>query len=103
MAWETRHDKRQRYYYRCYRTADGKVKKEYLGKNRTAEIAAALDELAQAEQKAAIAAWREQKRQEEAIDVAVEDFREECDVLLEVALGTAGYYLHRGEWRKRRV
>jgi hypothetical protein len=101
MAWETRHDNRQRYYYRSRRTADGKVEKQYLGKGRTAELAAASDQKAQAERKAALAAWREQKREQDAIDAALKDFCEECSVMLEAALVAAGYYLHRGEWRRR--
>ena len=101
MAWEARCDRRQRYYYRSYRTADGKVRKQYLGKGRVAEIAAALDELARAERKAAMAAWREQLRQEKAAEAALDDFCNECGVLLQTAMEAAGYCLHRGEWRRR--
>lgn len=99
MAWESRSG--LQYFYRSYRTPDGRVRKEYFGNGARAECAAARDAERQ----------REKRRDEEAIvafcvevsdaDLLLTSFGQRCSLLLEATLVANGYHKHRGEWRRR--
>jgi len=103
MAWEKRNETRNRYLYRSYRTVNGKVRKEYLGKGDLAATASRLQEQAEAKRIAAAAAWNREKGREAEVTAALHDFCCESDALVHAVLTAAGYYSHRGEWRKRRA
>jgi hypothetical protein len=100
MAWEYRHGKTKKYYYKS-RKVNGKVVKNYYGCGRTAELFAIAD----AERKFI----REQARIErERLDELDRQITEFCQVVDGIALGllvSRGYYRHKGnhlDWRKRR-
>ena len=100
MAWEYRHGRTKKYFYKS-RKINGRVIKEYYGCGLTAQLFAALD----AERK-----WqREQARIErERLDEIDKQITEFCQVVDDIAVGflvCRGYYRHKGnrsDWRKRR-
>jgi hypothetical protein len=103
MAWETRRNGR-RYYYTA-RRVDGRVVKEYMGRDNAATQAFAKLEWSDAE-RARIARRRQLQREAEylELDRELEEFHEWCDLIFKAAMLVAGYHQHaRGHWRKRRV
>lgn len=103
MAWERRGKNGNRYFYRSFRDAGGKVRKRYYGRGPMGQLAANLGAAAQTERKAAAEDWQKQKQQHDAVSAAVEAFCEECDLLLSAVMLAAGYHEHRGQWRRRRA
>src|SRR5260370_42593592 len=100
VAWERRGS--GVYFYRSVRDA-GRVRKEYVGTGRIAELAAELGELDRLERKV------ERFEAEEQLAMALEAcppdellsaFSQQVDRMIADALTTAGFHRHkRGEWR----
>lgn len=104
MAWEKRGN--QKYYYRSERVG-GRVRKQYYGRGKSAELMVRLEELEREQTKEQKQAEREKWRAEvqrlEAADPAVEDMWKATDQMVRAALLLAGYHQHnRGEWRRHR-
>jgi hypothetical protein len=93
MAWETRSNGR-RYYYRV-RRVNGRVVREYCGGGERGMAAAEADRARALEKKA--------KRDFDDIDADYAALIRITDLLFRAYHEAAGYHLHRGEWRKRRV
>jgi hypothetical protein len=100
MAWEYRHGKTKKYFYKS-RKVNGKVKKEYYGCGRTAELFAAAD----AERKFRLEQARMGRERLDELDRQITEF---CQVVDGIAIGflvSQGYYRHKGnflDWRKRK-
>jgi hypothetical protein len=107
MSWDTKKGTKQSYYYRCERRPGcPHPVKIYLGKGPEAEAAARdLEERKQAQQtRRAIereALLREELRVTPA-EESLKHFQNLVDLLIRTALQEAGYYEHRGEWRRMR-
>jgi len=102
VAWEER-KRGGRYYTRSRRSPeDGRVLREYVGSGPLAEIVAEEErtkrELAEAERK------REKKELErlEALGAPVLEISEAAEILVRAHLIAAGYYRHKGEYRRAR-
>src|SRR5262249_9085371 len=97
MAWE-KHGRRS-YYYRSVRRA-GKVVKVYHGTGPVGRLAAEVDALRRAEQRAEADA---RKAQQDGLDAAVKltrDLSAECELLAAATLLAAGYHrASRHPWR----
>ena len=100
MAWEQRKNRRQKYYYRSYRTPDGRVRKEYVGTGRDAERAAAKDAEKRAEVERRRAEHQALLAELEQASNAVADLAHGCDVMLNASLLTHGYQCRKGVWRQ---
>lgn len=98
MAWEGR-ARGGRYYTRSKRTG-GRVVREYIGAGPAGELAAALDQLDQAERAADRQAWRAERAAVKAPAAAAAAFGRLVDDALDLALTGAGLRNHRGEWRR---
>ena len=98
MAWEGR-ARGGRYYTRSKRIA-GRVVREYIGAGPAGELAAALDQLDQAERQADRKAWRAELATVKAPASSVTAFGRLVDDALDLALTGAGLRNHRGEWRR---
>lgn len=98
MAWEGR-ARGGRYYTRSRRVG-GRVVREYIGAGPAGELAAALDQLDQAERKADRQAWQAERAAVLAPAADVATFGRLVDDALVLALTGAGLRLHRGEWRR---
>ena len=97
MAWEKYGARR--YYYRCVRR-DGAVKKLYYGAGATGQLAAEVDALRRAEQKAEIETRKAQKDRLDAAMTLTRDLSEGCELLAAATLLAAGYHRpSRHPWR----
>lgn len=83
------------YYYRTHRV-DGRVTNQYLGRSPAAAQAAAEDA-------ARIAAERAATERYEKINKMLDDYERVLRTLMQAHLVLNGYYLHKYQWRKRRV
>jgi len=99
MAWEDRNG--TKYYYRK-RWVNGHVVSEYVGSGYYADLAARFDDLIRAEQ--ARAQTEQQKAHADFMDISrqVDQVSDRLRSVTRAALLSAGYYLHRGQWRRRR-
>ena len=99
MAWA--HRPSGRYYYRSVRRGN-RVTKTYLGTGLLGELAEALDAEERAERQATAEAWKQARRDMEALDAQFNVWWDTTNAILEAILTDAGYYRHdRGAWRKR--
>ncbi|MBK6767823.1 MAG: hypothetical protein IPG72_02080 [Ardenticatenales bacterium] len=98
MAWETRNGG-GRYYTRS-RKVDGRVVREYVGRGRIADLAAALDDLEREERAQAAAAWRAERETNDAERAAVRGLGAAVDDAVAAELAALGYHKERGEWRR---
>jgi hypothetical protein len=99
MSWESRNNRR--YYYRR-RKVGGRVIAEYLGADRSAQLARELDAARRVAREAQESALRTLKAQEAAIDAQIDDLGQQASDLIAAELISRGYRLHsRGEWRKK--
>lgn len=98
MAWEGR-ARGGRYYTRSHRVG-GRVVREYIGAGPCGELAAALDQLDQAEREADRQAWQAERAAVLAAAADVTGFGRLVDDALALALTDAGLHNHRGEWRR---
>lgn len=99
MTWETR-DRGGLYYTRTHRINGRKVR-EYVGTGLIGELAALEDEDRRLQREQARRAWEAEQApiyQREGNLVALDAT---CRRLVEVALENAGYYNHKGEWRRK--
>ncbi len=88
MAWVKRG--RRRYYYRS-RRVDGRRVTLYIGKGPAAERFLARERERKAERQRAA-----------ALDRELDDLQRRLRALSRVVLEAEGYYLHHGEWRRKR-
>ena len=100
MAWESRGGRK--YLYRSVRCADGRVRKEYLGRG-----AAAIE----AERKRAESRAAREAEATEALELAAalgpldglaEELDEGVDEIIKAVLEQKGFRCHRGTWRRQR-
>jgi hypothetical protein len=99
MAWERR--KGGLFYYRSLRI-NGRVKKQYVGKGPMAELAARMDAANRAYREGKVAARRQVQETYKAVLALLVDLDEHVKAFMFVELDAAGFYNHRGEWRRRR-
>ena len=101
MGWESR--QRGSLYYTRSRKENGRVVREYVGGGVLGQIAALEDEHERRQRKEQAAYWKEEQRDLDALQGAVEELSEASDFLVRAALLASGYRQHnRGEWRLRR-
>jgi hypothetical protein len=101
MAWETRKGK-GRYYTRS-RRIDGRIVREYLGKDEMAHISALIDEEARLERQEERQCLRIEREATDAVDDLLRQMFNEVDLTVRLSLEATGYHRHkRSEWRKRR-
>jgi hypothetical protein len=101
MSWDRKQSgAEKRYYYRTIRTGE-KTTKVYVGKGPLAEMAARLDEMARARQRAAKEAWQVEQLQIADADAALDEFRAAVDLLSRAMLLVAGFHQHHRQWRRR--
>jgi hypothetical protein len=101
MAWEKR--ERGGPYYTRSRKVNGRVVREYVGGGVLGEIAARMDVYERRQKEEVAALWREECKEQEALDNLIAELYEAAEVLTKAALLASGYHQHkRGEWRKRR-
>ena len=97
MPWLPRRNKRRKYYYSKTRVGK-RVVSSYVGAGVEAE--------AQAREVALRQLAREAAREEDARWQEVEDLLKEMEALtaelVREAMAANGFYLHRGQWRRRR-
>ena len=101
MGWESR--QRGSLYYTRSRKENGRVVREYVGGGVLGQIAALEDEHERRRRKEQADYWKEEQRDLDALQGAVEELSEASDFLVRAALLASGYRQHnRGEWRLRR-
>jgi len=99
MAWQQRGDKR--YLYRSVKH-QGRVIREYLGTGPVAEAMYHVEVLERQQRQAEATAWRQTLADQAAIDVQVQRWWAQQDLLLQALLYSEGCYRHdRSPWRKR--
>jgi hypothetical protein len=103
MAWEARGQAGQLYYYRCKRTIDGRVVKEYLGRGpraqRVAQAAAEARRRAEEERQA----LADEKARLAEGDGVTDEVLDAVQLLTEAVLLSHGYHRqNHGPWRRRR-
>jgi hypothetical protein len=99
MTWEKR-ERGGLYYTRTHRINGRKVR-EYVGTGLIGELAALEDVERRLQREQDRRAWEDERvpiYQREAELVALDAA---CRRLVEGALNAAGYYNHKGEWRKK--
>lgn len=101
MGWERKRNDRQ-YYYRTRRMGRHTFK-EYVGSGPVALLAAQLDAEERRQRQAEREAWQTEQVQLAAAERALRDFQAQADLVVEATLILAGFYLHHGEWRRRRA
>jgi len=97
MGWE-----KGRYYTRS-RKVNGRVVREYIGGGEQGALVAKLDEMARDRRELARFEWKMAKEEMETFDETVGIVCQMADIMAKAELIAAGYHLHRGEWRRRRV
>jgi hypothetical protein len=101
MAWERRYG--GLYYYRSYRDADGRVRKQYFGNGPAAFAAAEQDVARRAEHASARQAERQRREADLALCEEIAAISANADALVAAALLAAGYHRpQRKPWRKQR-
>ena len=99
MAWEQRGTKQ--YYYRSVRHGS-RVTRTYIASGTFGMLAEFLDAEEQAERQAKAEAWRQARRDMEALDAQFSAWWDTGSAVIDATLTAAGYYRHhRGDWRKR--
>ena len=99
MAWEDRNGKR--YYYRK-RWQNGKVVSSYVGTGLLAELSARMDDMDRADRERT--RIEQEREREEFMEISrkVDQVSDKLRSLTGAALLSAGYYMHRGQWRRHR-
>jgi hypothetical protein len=101
MGWESR--QRGGLYYARSRKENGRVIREYVGSGVLGQIAALEDEHERRRREEQTAFWKEEQRDLDVLQGAVEELSDASDLLVRAALLASGYRQHnRGEWRLRR-
>lgn len=99
MPWE----RRQRgalYYYQNVRVG-GLPRKKYLGTGEEAAAQAERDAAVRQQRQALREAVRAEQLQVEAAETALRDLQGMATLLTRAMLMAAGFYKHRGQWRRR--
>jgi hypothetical protein len=99
MSWESRKGK-GRYYTRS-RRVNGKIRREYIGTGRHAEVIAEIDAAERAERELERKLEKEQRECDLELDAEVDELCQLIDGLARGALLAAGFHSHRGTWRRR--
>lgn len=100
MSWEKR-NKHSMYFYKK-RRVNGKLVREYFGHGPIAQLFAAADQRA-AQSRAAEHAELDAMQAESArLDRILDRQEKLLQLLISSQLILAGYYNHKGQWRKRR-
>lgn len=101
MGWEMRGNYGP--YYTRSRRVGARVVREYVGKDRIAQLAAQLDEIDRMERQAKSAEHKQDHNKLQECYQPLQELCEITDLLVKATLVSAGYYRHhRGEWRRRR-
>jgi len=100
MAWEIRG--RHRCLYRSFRSADGHVRKAYLGTGAAAQAEERRRTEAQSQQKADAQAANSLAADLVPVDAMAEQLDEAIDTLVEATLRVSGFHKHKYTWRKQR-
>src|SRR4051794_10130473 len=90
--------------YRCYRRSvreGGRVRTVDYGDDEAAELACLLDRERQRRRRAEREARRRGRELWESASLPLEGLALLSDLLTSAALHAAGYYRHRGAWRRR--
>ena len=97
MGWE-----KGRYYTRS-RKVNGRVVREYVGGGEVGAMAARVDAINRERRQRERDAWRSEQEEMDTIDAAVDNVCQVADIVAKATMVAAGFYCHRGEWRRRRV
>ena len=100
MSWEMR--ERGGPYYTRTRRVNGYQIREYIGGGIRGQEAAAMDAEARQQRDKERQQWREVKGEVAQIEREMRAHEAMCRAAVTHALEAAGYFNHRGEWRKRR-
>ena len=92
---------RRRYYYQS-RWENGQVVTEYVGAGDLADIAAMLERMERDDREQLRREMAEQRAAEERLDRTLDALQAALRALTQEVLLAEGYYLHKGQWRKRR-
>src|SRR5262249_29481944 len=99
MAWEQRGGGERTYFYRSIRR-EGRVKKLYYGAGPVGHLAAEVEALRRAEQRADAEACKAQKGRLDAAVTLTRDLSAGCELLAAAPLLAAGYHRpSRHPWR----
>ncbi len=101
MAWETR--ERGGSYYTRSRREEGRVVREYVGTGEVAELIAHADETRRLERAERVEAERAELERARGLVDMVPDLDAAVEILVRAEMIAAGYHLHKGEWRRRRI
>jgi len=99
MGWEQRRGRS--YYYRKVREG-GRVRSEYVGSGIVAQICAGHDEDKRRDRQARQAADHATRQAEAVIDRQLRDAESALVAITRATLLSAGYHMHKGQWRKKR-
>lgn len=100
MAWE--HRQRGGPYYTRSRREDGRVVREYIGTGELAETLAYADEAIRRSRAERAARERAELEEARVLASAADELHEAVEILAAAEMLTAGYRMHKGEWRRRR-
>jgi hypothetical protein len=99
MAWERRGN--NLYYYRSVRDG-GRVRKEYVGAGKIAQLVAHADETIRCSRQAKAEREREDLARARELASRAAELDEVAEALARAEMVAAGYRRHKGEWRRRR-
>ena len=99
MGWEER--KGKFYYYEKHREG-GRVVSKYVGTGSFAEACVVLNESAKEKRRLEREALRQEREALDRQAGQVKDVLDQIRALTHAALIAGGYYMHKGQWRKRR-
>jgi hypothetical protein len=102
MAWESRKDSGNQYYYRSKRLPDGRIVKTYCGTGITAAAAAEADRAERLKREQEVQYQRGLIADVEPVGKMLDAFCDSCTIVTAATLLAAGYHNHKSEWRKRR-
>jgi hypothetical protein len=98
VSWETR-QRGTRYYTRTHRV-NGRQVREYIGGGIVGVLAEWEDEQARQERERQRAVWRQEQAKLRVSEEPTKTLGAICAKLVGVTLLEAGFYNHKGEWRK---
>ena len=99
MSWEMR--ERGGPYYTRTRRINGRQIREYIGGGIRGQEAAEIDAEERVRRDKERQQWRQVKAEVAQIEGEMRDYDGVCKTAVAKALESAGYFNHRGEWRKR--
>ena len=100
MAWETRNGKGS-YYTQSYREG-GRVRRRYIGFGETAALIAQYDKIMREQREGERDSRKYEREERQREDQAFSEYYEAVERTLRETLLSAGYHLHKGQWRKKR-